>query len=218
MKRIHFLQFFFLWLTFFIFNNLPQAQSNFTGKIVYKVELSDTAVQRLIDSREMTVYTNDTLSRVEMLNDALGEQVTIKHLQLKKSYLLMTMMGKKLAIQTNLGNDSTGIEPYTFKYHFFGKKKINGLVLKKVTVYRKDLEKKRTCWYFKDIRADLMDIYPGIKGLPAEFYIGTVDGIVKYSLQSVEKKAIQKDLFGIPSDYEKITLQEFMEHVRRDEN
>ena len=78
----------------------------------------------------MVVYTNDTLSRIEVLNDALGEQVTIKLMELKKSYLLMSMMGKKLAIQTDERDDSSKIEPYQFKYLWFGRKKVNGFVLK----------------------------------------------------------------------------------------
>jgi hypothetical protein len=218
MKRNPFLTILIIFLTSTIFNTKIHAQTNFTGRIVYTVEMMDTTLQELIDNREMTIYTNDTLSRVEVQNDALGNQITIKHLALKKSYLLMNLMGNKLAIQTDYSSDTTKVEPYSFKYHFFGKKKVNGQIMKKVTVYREDLKENRVCWYFKNIRPDLMDIYPGIKGLPAEFYMGTVDGIVKYTLQSVENKPIDKDLFGIPSDYKKITLQEFMQYVRGGEN
>lgn len=189
---------------------------NFTGKIVYQVQMLDTALQTLIDNRELVVYTNDTLSRVVAQNDALGEQVTIKHMPLQKSYLLMNMMGKKIAIQTNSSGDTSKIEPYTFRYKFFGRKKVNGFVLKKATVFREDLKEKRIIWYFKKLRPDIMEMYPGIKGLPADFYIGTVDGIVHYSLKSIEKSDISKDLFGIPSDYEKITLEEFMNFVRKE--
>lgn len=189
---------------------------NFTGKLVFTVEMLDTTVQQIIDAREMEVYTNDTLSRIVVQNDALGEQVTIKHMEYRKSYLLMNMGGQKLAIQTDAADDTSHVEPYQFKYKLFGRKKVNGFVLKKAIVYREDLEEKREIWYFKDIRPDIMDMYAGIKGLPADFYIGTVDGIVHYTLKSIEAQPVEKDLFGIPSDYEKITLHEFMKYIRRE--
>lgn len=193
-------------------------QSGFTGVIKYNVSMLDTTIQQLIDDREMSIYTNDTLSRMEIMNDALGQQVSIKHMDLKKSYLLMDFLGKKLAIQTTEKDDTLKYEPYDIKYKLFGKKKVNGLILKKAIVYREDLKEKRTIWYFKNIRPDLMEYYPGIKGLPADFYIGTIDGIIHYTLLSVEEKPINKDLFGIPSDYEKITLGDFLDKVKQVSN
>jgi hypothetical protein len=193
-------------------------QTGFLGKIKYKVAMLDTTVQQLIDDREMIVYTNDTLSRMEIMNDALGMQVSIKHLGLKKSYLLMDFLGKKLAIQTDQTTDSTKYEPYEIKYKLFGKKKINGLTLKKATIYRADLKEERIVWYFKNIRPDLLDYYPGIKGLPADFYVGTIDGIIHYSLLTVESRQVEKDMFGIPSNYEKITLSDFLDKVKQVSN
>ncbi len=194
------------------------AQTPFTGKIIYTVQMVDTNLQKIIDNREMSVYTNDTLSRIEVMNDALGEQITIKHLGLKKSYLLMSMLGKKLAIQTDSSENSTVLEPYQFRYIWFGRKKVDGFVLKKAKVYREDLKEEKTIWYFRDIRPDLMDMYPGIKGLPADFYIGTVDGLVHYQVKLIKNQFVAKDLFGVPSDYEKIRLSDFMNHVRGAEN
>ncbi len=211
----------FVYLSIIFFTltgSFVSAQSPFMGKIVYSVEMLDTNLQKIIDNREMVVYTNDTLSRIEVLNDALGEQITIKQMELKKSYLLMSMMGSKLAIQTDDSDDSSKVEPYHFKYLWFGRKKVNGFVLKKAKVSREDLGEKRVIWYFKDIRPDLMEMYKGIKGLPADFYIGTVDGIVHYQLKSIEYQCVEKDKFGIPSDFEKIKLKDFMDHVRRIEN
>ncbi|MEJ6491796.1 MAG: hypothetical protein QNL60_04985 [Flavobacteriales bacterium] len=198
--------------------SIAYSQNPFTGKLVYSVEMLDTNIQKIIDKREMVVYTNDTLSRIEVQNDALGDQVTIKHLELDKSYLMMTMMGKKLAIQTDGREDSTLAQPYEFKYKLFGRKKVNGFVLKKAIVFREDLEEKRKIWYFKDVRPEILGMYDGIKGLPADFYIGTIDGIVHYQIEFIEKQVVSKDKFGIPSDYEKIKLKDFMDHVRGAEN
>lgn len=203
-------------ILFFTLNAL--SQNGFTGILKYKVSMLDTNMQKLIDEREMLVYTNDTLSRMEIMNDALGKQISIKHLELKKSYLLMDFLGKKLAIQTDQNKDSTIFEPYRISYKMFGKRKVNGMILKKAIVYRDDLKENRKIWYFKTIRPDIMDYYPGIKGLPADFFVGTVDGILQYTLISVESKPVEKDLFGIPSDYEKITLSDFLNKLNSIEN
>jgi hypothetical protein len=193
-------------------------QKNFTGIFIYKVSILDTTIQQLIDDREMFVYTNDTLSRMEIVNDALGPQVNIKNMSLKKSYLLMDFMGKKLAIQNDQKNDSNTYVPYKIKYKIFGRKKMNGQVLKMAIISREDLNEPRTVWYFKYIRPDILDIYDGIKGLPADYYIGTVDGIIHYSIISIEEKPVNKNLFGIPSDFEKITMNQFLTKVSQINN
>lgn len=203
---------------FLLFSFHSFGQKPFSGIIKYKVSMIDTNIRQLIDDREMLVYTNDTLSRMEIMNDALGQQVSIKHMGLNKSYLLLNFLGKKIAIQTNQSKDSTKYEPYEIKYNFFGRKKVNGQILKKATIYREDLKEKKVIWYFRDIRPDVLDIYPGIKGLPADYYIGTVDGIVHYSIISVEETPLEKDLFGIPSDFEKITMQQFLDKVSQKGN
>lgn len=218
MKQSLFQLFFSLIIAASCFTSHSLGQQKFSGEIVYHVQMIDTNVQKIIDDREMRVSTNDTLSRIVTQIDALGEQVTIKHFVFQKSYLLINMLDKKLAIQTDYSDDSSKVDPYEINYRFFGRKKVNGFVLKKASVYRKDLIEPRTIWYFKDIRPDLLDIYPGIKGLPAEFYLGTVDGLVHYSVKSAVSKPIDKDVFGIPSDYEKITLSDFMKHVRGEGN
>jgi len=214
--KIKTLLFLSLFISLISFNGF--GQKNFTGIFIYKVSIIDTTIQELIDDREMFVYTNDTLSRMEIINDALGPQVSIKHMSLKKSYLLMDFMGKKLAIQTDQKSDSNTYAPYEIKYKFFGRKKMNGQILKRAIVYREDLKEPRTVWYFKNIRPDILDIYSGIKGLPADYYIGTVDGIIHYSIISIDEKPLDKKLFGIPSDFEKITMSQFLAKVSQISN
>ena len=209
--KIKALLIFSIFISLISFHNF--SQSTFSGSFIFKVSMLDTSLQQLIDNREMIVYTNDTLSRMEIFNDALGSQVSIKHMALNKSYLLLDFMGKKLAIQTDQTIDTNTYKPYEIKYKFFGRRKVNGQIIKKANVYREDLKEIRTVWYFKNIRPDILDIYPGIKGLPADYFIGTVDGIIHYSIQLVEEKPLNKDLFGIPSDFEKITMSQFLEKV-----
>lgn len=208
----------FLFFSLLLYSSINFGQTGFTGLIKYKVSIMDTSMQTLIDDREMIVYTNDTLSRMEIMNDALGLQVNIKNLGLKKSYLLMDFLGKKLAIRTDTEINPTKSEPYKIKYKILGVRKFNGYKLKKAIVYREDLKEKKTVWYFKEIRPDLLEFYTGIKGLPADFYVGAIDGIIHYSLISIERKPVEKDLFGIPSDYEKITLDEFLNKVKQMNN
>ena len=210
------LYFFAIFTTLFSLTSFTQKP--FVGEMKFKVSMIDTNIRELIDDREMLVFTNDTLSRMEIMNDALGPQVSIKHMVLKKSYLLMDFMGTKLAIQTDQNKDSSISEPFEIHYSWWGRKKINGFTLKKAKIYREDLKETRTIWYFKSIRPDILDVYPGIKGLPADYYIGTVDGIIHYSLISVESKPVEKGLFGVPSDFKRISLGEFLDQVRNSGN
>ena len=59
-------------------------KASFVGKLTYKITICDTALERFIPVRYMTVYTNDTLIRIENETDRLGKQIVIKHLFLNK--------------------------------------------------------------------------------------------------------------------------------------
>ena len=75
--------------TLFSFSSISQKFVPFTGKLVYSIQITDTSLRKLIPTKTMVVYTNDTLLRIENDTDKLGKQVVIKHLILKKSYLLI---------------------------------------------------------------------------------------------------------------------------------
>jgi len=50
-------------------------------------------------------------------------------------------------------------------------------------------------------------------GLPVRYYIATVDGIYRYELTSIEFSKPEKDRFGIPSNYKRMTFDQFMDEL-----
>ena len=67
----------------------------FRGAFTYKVELVDSTLKKGVFQYYMRVYTNDTLVRTENESNLFGKQILIKHLTLKKQYLLLTYENKK---------------------------------------------------------------------------------------------------------------------------
>lgn len=196
---------------FLITGSLSYAQQDsFEGKMVYSIEMTDTALAGLFDIREMTLYTNDTLVRVENTTDQLGNQVAIKHLLLHKSYLLLDTPVGKFAIQTKQENDSVPISAYTFKKKF-GKKKIAGIRAKKLEVYHEGFKEPMYFYYSKKHASNYLEGFENFPGLLVEYYIPTPDGIYCYTLKSLENQATPKDLYGVPSDYQRVTMSEFIE-------
>lgn len=186
-----------------------QKHESFSGRLVYSITMTDTAMVELFPENEMKVYTNDTLVRVENTTSQLGLQVAIRHLHLNKSYLLLSTYKGNFAIQTKF-EDSVSVAKYTFKKKLGGKK-INGLKAKKVLVTHSKFEEPILFFYHKKISAKYLEGFENFPGLLLEYYVPTPDGLLKYELKSLEKDGTNLDLYGIPSDYQKITMNEFVD-------
>lgn len=200
-----------------IFILLPlQAQeyNAFEGKLTYTVNLISN-----LDSIERfqfntSIYTNDTLVRVESFSPQVGAQVLIKHLQLQKYYLLLELNGKKYAIQQHI--DSEKEENKKSKYTFRkkrGKKKIAGQKAKRVFVVNENFPRELEMWYLPTISPKYLDALPGISGLPVDYYIASEEGLYHYVLDKIEFEAVNKAVFGIPSDFKKVSFEEFMNEM-----
>jgi hypothetical protein len=202
----------------FTVNTFSQNHKPFQGKLVYSVEMADTAMQKMIPARTMVIYTNDTIVRIENETNQLGKQIIIKHTVLNKSILLLSSGDKNYAIQTNLNkkSDSTSLKPSESKYIYkkkFGRKKIVNKKANRMTIQLKGQKKQIEILYFKDYSTKYIDAYNEIPGLPVRYYIQTEDGIVVYTLIQMENKTINRDLFGIPSDYKRVTFDQFLDEV-----
>ncbi|MFT5582075.1 MAG: hypothetical protein ACI9G9_001340 [Psychromonas sp.] len=200
-----------------IANNTPLAQTPFEGKLIYRVSVVDTSFTDMIPDRKMTIYTNDTMVRIEIMNDQLGLQTTIRHMALNKSYMLLDLGERKFAIKTDLTNDTTEVRPYVIK-HKCKRKKILGEKTKKAIVFRDDLKAEKEVYYSTKIRPEILNIYDGIKGLPLEYYLSSADGLMRYELISIERMSIHRDNFGIPSDYKRVTFNEFVDQMKQSDN
>lgn len=181
----------------------------FTGKMTYTIQMADTSLRELIPTSKMTVYTNDTLIRIENETDQIGKQILIKHLTLNKSYLLLETPLGKFAIQTDHAND-TLLSRYSFQKKSF-KRMIAGIRANRLVVSHADMYAPREFLYLKKYSPKYLNNFNNFPGLPVHYYIVSIDGIYEYTLSSMEHMLPEKDLFGIPSDYKRISYNDFVD-------
>ena len=102
----------FLLFTLSVFS---QKHEKFTGKLVYEITMVDTSLQKIYPKKEMVIFTNDTIVRIENETKQFGKQILIKHTILNKSYLLLNDGLNKFAIQTDLSKtnktDTSSFQP-----------------------------------------------------------------------------------------------------------
>ena len=183
-----------------------------SGSFIYKatIALPDTNV--IIKQWEVRLFTNDTIVRLETQTDQVGDQVYIRHMELNKAYLLLSFDGANYAIQTDLEENrvkDTVPPRYTItKKH--GSKKIAGIKCKKYYILDNGQTEGNYGWFAKKISNKYLEVYPEIPGLAVDYYLPTQDGLVRYELISYTPGPVNRDMFGIPSDYKKITFDEFV--------
>jgi hypothetical protein len=211
---------FFCLLSFSLFS---QSYEPFEGKLVYSIEMADTSLHKYFPTRTMIIYTNDTIVRIENETQQLGKQVVIKHTLLNKSILLLQNGTEKYAIQTDLSkqkekakNDS--LKPQiTFKKKL-GKRKILNLKANRIELTVKGKKQKIEILYLKNLSPKYIDAYSEVPGLPVRYYVSTEDGVAVYTLVYMEKVKLNRDLFGVPIDYKKVSFDQFMDDLIKSKN
>lgn len=173
-------------------------------------------MRNLYPATQMVVYTNDTITRIENETEQLGKQVTIKHMGLNKSYLLIETEHQNFAIQTDLNEMAKKESKYSFKKKLF-KRKIADTKANRLIVSHPDMKFEREYLYLKKFSPKYINTFEEFPGLPVHYYIITMDGVYEYTLKSIEHYLPSRDLFGIPSDFKKVTLDEFMEYILKEQ-
>lgn len=201
----------FILFVFVSLISFAQQPERFVGKLIYRYEYVDTSLQKIQKPAFETVYTNDTLVRIENETSHLGQQVMLKHLELGKSYLMIRTAFGDFAIKSpsdSLRNDRS--EAYSIKKKC-GHKKIGGLRGKKLVVKKKSSGEEYVFYYSKKISPKCIEAFDFLPGLPLEYYLPGKEGVLKYTLTSIDFTTPNYDLFGIPSDYQKVSINEFMD-------
>lgn len=191
--------------TLFCQRNLP-----FIGTLEYEIrnlELKDEKPQL------MHILSLDSLIRIETNSYVFGTQSFIKHLIKKRSYLLISLdENSHYTIKGDFSqSDSSNA---TMKYSWkkkVGCKKIGGLASKKLKLTFLSSQKSFNCFYSTKYAAKYQEVYTDFPGLPLLYYIETEDGILEYRLIKHTTIAPNYDLFGVPSNYTKITFDEFVD-------
>jgi hypothetical protein len=185
------------------------------GVFHYKASISYPDTNLVFKEWNVTVFTNDTVVRVETETGQFGNQVYIRHISMNKAYLLLNIDGRKYAIQTDLSKeqqkDTSGVK-YSFKRKL-GSKKIAGFKCKKYYIEDKAQKESFYGYFAKNVSNKYLEVYREIPGLAMEYVIPTQDGLTKYQLQSFEEGAQNRDLFGIPSDYKRVTFEQFVTEI-----
>lgn len=192
-----------------------QKIKEFTGMLEYKISITDTVSNSTQQINPMIIYTNDTICRMENFTGQLGKQVTIRHMEKNKSYLLIEVSDSaKFAIKTNLDvSDSLRkATNYTFKKKMF-KTKIMGMRANRMIVDHPDFAEPIEFLYLKKYSREYLNNFPSIPGLLVKYSVDTPNGIMDYELTKFSEYDVNRDLFGIPSDYQKVTLDEFMDQM-----
>ncbi len=197
-----------------VFRN-AEAQNSFSGELKYNASIFYPDTNLVYKTWEVKLFTNDTIVRVETETPALGTQIYIRNMQLEKAYLLLVVEEQKFAIQTDLtkkqSSDSTK-KAYTYKKKFFGGKKINGLKCKKYhLVYSDKIE--FDCYFAKSLSNKYLEVYKDIPGLAVDYYIPNEDGLIHYQLIENKQTVLDRSFFGIPSDYKRVSFEEFMKAI-----
>ncbi len=187
--------------------NLP-----FIGTLEYEI--------RNLDSKEekpqlMHILSLDSLIRIETNSSVFGTQSFIKHLLKKKSYLLISLdENQHFAIKGDFSESDTLEKPkkYIWKKKF-GSKKIGGLAAKKLKLTFLQSQKSFTCFYSKKYAARCQEAYTDFPGLPVLYYLETDNGVLEYRLTKYTTIAPNYNLFGVPSNYSRITFDEFVDLI-----
>lgn len=185
------------------------SQEHFSGILKYKASIMRPDTNSVAKSWNVTLYTNDTVVRLETETNQFGVQVYIRNMTLNKAYLLLELDGNKYAIQTDLSKKTDSIpKTYTVKKKM-GSKKVAGLKAKKYLVTDDNTEG-YYCYFSKKLGNKYLQVYPEVPGLAVDYYIPSQEGLIHYELLEKKDQPVNRDLFGIPSDYKRISFEEFM--------
>lgn len=184
-------------------NNTP-----FEGKLVYSVSSVEHNPNDTDSINYQIVYAKDSLLRIESFTP-IGKQIYIKHVPKERAYILMDLYQKKVAIQT-VTDTVDRSDRYTFKSKM-GSKTFAGKKAKNISVTFNEQDTTIVMNYFKDISPRYSEAIEGMPGLPVKYSVYSKGLWMTYELISFEEREISKDKFGVPSDHEIMTFDEFME-------
>lgn len=202
-------------LIFFTSCGVQKPNNNsFEGMFVYKLSSEMINPNDEDSLNYQVVYAKDSMLRVENFTQ-IGKQVYIKHIPKNRAYILMDVYTKKVAVQS-YPDDAPNAGKYLFKSKM-GKQNIAGRKAKKIQVEIPDVDSVFQMSYYPDISPKYSEAIPGIPGLPAKFTLYSKNEFIDYEMVLIEEREVSIDIFGIPNDYEIMTMDEFIKLIQEDE-
>lgn len=190
------------------------SNSSFEGMFVYKLSSEMINPNDEDSLNYQVVYVKDSMLRIENFTQ-IGKQVYIKHIPKNRAYILMDIYAKKIAIQS-YPDDAPNAGKYKFKSKM-GKKNIAGRKAKNIQVEIPDVDSVFQMNYYPDISPKYSEALPGIPGLPAKFTLFSKNEFIDYEIVQIEEREVSIDIFGIPNDYEVMTMDEFVKLIGEEE-
>lgn len=181
---------------------------SFEGQLVYRIQSNRIQLGDPDSLDYQIIYAKDSLLRIENFTP-LGKQVYIKHLNKNKAYILMEFGDNKYAIQT-IPDEHPNAEGY-FYQPTKKKKLIAGFQAEEMQVFVPDADSSMLMYFYTAIPKKYTEALPNAPGLPVKYTIYSNDEFFWYELESIRFEQFHIDLFGIPSDFEKITMEKFVE-------
>ncbi|MFZ9587151.1 MAG: hypothetical protein ACO29U_06085 [Crocinitomicaceae bacterium] len=182
-----------------------QVSDHFNGTLVYHIERVDIKDS---STSKMMIFARDSLIKIVNFSPDLGRQETIKHLVYQKKYVLIELAEGKFAIQMK---DS--LHPVNKACEFKatrGHVKIAGIRGKKLSADYELVKNDLTVVYTKKISSKYLDAFTNAPGLLLMYYVANDHGLFKYTLESIDYKTPPIALFLIPSDFQKVSMDEFL--------
>lgn len=200
--------FLLIFLLFFINSSLfSQKYKPFEGTIFYDVYLQaspDSLPKRI---NYLTLHIKDSLVRVDTNSENFGGQSTIKNSNRKRAYILLKSNDQFYAIRHILTDSAS--KDFSFK-KLNKKAKLDGFQIKSVKRISATGEID-TIYYFPKINPVYLNIFSGIKGLPAEYRVPVNEkAFLIYQAIRIEEKELDPKLFSIPNFFKIITFDEFI--------
>lgn len=190
----------------------PKASiENFEGKFIYTISSEQNEADLSDSTSYQIVYAKDSMLRIDNFTP-IGKQIYIKHILKNKAYILMDIGMRKVAIQT-IADTTENKGRYLFK-KTNGKEKFADRKAKNIHVTDTAYDTTITMNYLEEIPAKYSTAIDGMPGLPAKYSINANGTWLTYQLMSIEERPLNIDLFGIPSGYEVITLDEFIDLIK----
>jgi len=205
----------FIWCLACLITSVSWGQKPIQGVFAYNATINFPQSDSVYKSWKMIVYTNDTIVRVETETDYFGNQVYIRHMSMKKAYLLIEASGQKYAIQTDLVQQDSvrSKKPSYTVQKKTGGKKIAGIRCKRYYIFETDLKIGYDAYFAKKISNKYLEFFTDVPGLGMDFYRPSELGLVHYELESFVFGVQDRNLFGIPSDYKRVTFEQFMNEL-----
>ena len=185
------------------------AQKPFYGTLKYQATIMVPDTNVVYKQWNITISTNDTVVRTETETEMFGNQVYIRNMALNRAYLLINMTGTGYAIQNDLSKkDTANAENQYVIKKVKGKKKIQGYKCQKYHIVDKGDETGTgyDCYFTKKISSKYLEVYKQIPYLAVDYFIPSTEGMIHYELKEVKLETVSRDMFGIPSDYKRISF------------